>query len=115
MYSDRVTQLDNFEDVIGVLEELIEDQGITLASVGKKSITIPWYLKGILTLLIGRRISILKTGIREKQYLVLIRDEENKALRFMTENGWKSELNSFNSVLNSDSSCVVNWRTIIEA
>jgi hypothetical protein len=58
-----------FEEAVGILHDLTENEGILVADVGKVHLTLPLKLKESLWPLVGQRISILHTDLPKKEYL----------------------------------------------
>jgi hypothetical protein len=65
----KLYHLDFFEEAVGILHELTENEGILVADVGKVHLTLPLKLKESLWPLVGQRISILHTDLPKKEYL----------------------------------------------
>lgn len=65
----KLYHLDFFEEAVGILHELTENEGIVVAHIGKIHLGVPLDMKDSLKPLVGQRISILKTNIPEKEYL----------------------------------------------
>jgi hypothetical protein len=71
--------LDFYEEAVGTLAELTEDQGFLIASISKVNLALPPWpeLEEKLCPLIGKRIGILHTDIPHKEYLLRIFPEED--------------------------------------
>ena len=67
--SSKLYHLSQFEEAVGILHELIEEDDILIALVGKIHLVLPLNMKESLQSLIGQRASILRTDIPDKQYL----------------------------------------------
>ena len=74
-----------FEEAIGVLTELTEDEGILTARISEVVLVLPSEIKDRLLPLIGKSIGILRTDIPQKEYLVCIIPEEKS--QALGENG----------------------------
>lgn len=69
--------LQPFEEATGRLSELLDDQGILHAKVGRIVITLPIDMKEVLKPCLGKRLSILRTDNPLKPYLWRILPDEN--------------------------------------
>jgi hypothetical protein len=69
--------LSQFEEAVGILHELIEEDDILIALVGKIYLVLPLNMKESLRPLIGMRTAILHTDLPGKQFLfrVFAREE----------------------------------------
>jgi len=67
---NNISQLHPFEEVIGVLHELIEDGGVLVARIGEICVALPWELEERINGLIGHKIGVLRTDLLEKPYLM---------------------------------------------
>lgn len=76
-----------FEEVIGVLHEMAEDNGALITKIGKLNVALPWELENELKSLIGCKIGILRTDIPGKTYLWKL--IENKVMADGELNGSK--------------------------
>jgi hypothetical protein len=67
-----------YDEAVGVLTELIKDQGFLIARISKVTLALPPWpeLEDKLRPLIGKRIGVLRTDIPQKEYLVRIFPEE---------------------------------------
>ena len=66
----RLRRLGTFEEAVGVLHELADDEGLLIARISKIVLVLPAELKEKLQPLLGHRIGILRTDIPQKEYLV---------------------------------------------
>ena len=73
---EKVRRLIAYEEGCGYLHDLVEQDNILVALIGKVQLALPMTLEQCLRPLIGKRISILRTDIPEKQYLYRIIAEE---------------------------------------
>jgi hypothetical protein len=73
---NQPVQLRHFEQVGGILYKLKFDQGKLIVSIGKVLIALPMELELHLRPLIGHRITILRTNIVGKEFLVRIIGQE---------------------------------------
>jgi hypothetical protein len=62
--------LDFYEEAVGTLTELTEDQGFLVARISKVVLILPPEMENKLSSLMGTRIGILRTDIPQKEYLV---------------------------------------------
>lgn len=71
-----------FEEIAGTLHEIIGRDGIIDTHIGKVHLALPLSMEQRLKPLIGQTISILRTDIPEKEYLVLAipKDIANNAM-----------------------------------
>ena len=119
MDSRNLYHLDKFEECIGILQEFVEYEGFIIVKVGGIDLGLPLYLSKVLRSLIGQKISILRTSIKGKEFLVLLRGDRNKPLKLITTDG--SEIRQkmvpsvFDNALNFDSFGVINLERVIEA
>lgn len=67
---NNISQLHPFEEVIGVLHELIDDGGVLVARIGEICVALPWELEGKIESLMGHKIGFLRTDLLEKPYLM---------------------------------------------
>jgi len=65
-----------YEETVGLLNELIEKDGILVTHIGKIHLALPSDLELSLQPLIGQRIAILRTDLPRRQYLfrVLVKE-----------------------------------------
>ncbi len=66
-----------FEEAVGPLCELIEQEGFLIAQIGQVRLALPSYLERDLRPLIGFRLAILRTDIPGKNYLFRNIDEDS--------------------------------------
>jgi hypothetical protein len=67
---NNISQLHPFEEVIGVLHELIDDGGVLVARIGEICVAPPWDLEEKIDSLIGHKRGVLRTDLLEKPYLM---------------------------------------------
>jgi hypothetical protein len=72
----KLYRLACFEEVAGILLSLAENEGIIVAHIGKIHLPLPLDMNESLRSLIGQRISILRTDIKNKTYLFKVLSEE---------------------------------------
>jgi hypothetical protein len=65
-------RLQFYEEAIGRLIELRDEEEGTIALIGKECILLPEYVKEELCHYVGQRIAILKTDIKDKAYLIRV-------------------------------------------
>jgi len=65
-----------FEETAGTLYEIVEQDGILNARIGKVRLALPATLEENLLPLIGQRIAILRTDLPQREYLFRILTEE---------------------------------------
>ena len=68
--SPEVRRLDYWEEAIGPLNELEDKEGIISAKIGKVRMVLPLELEEQIRPHIGKRISVLRTDIPDKEYLI---------------------------------------------
>ena len=68
--------LSYFEEAVGILHELIEQDSILYIQIGQIILALPPSLIQGLKPLINQKIAILHTDIPEKQYLLRILDQD---------------------------------------
>ena len=73
----KLYRLTYFEEVAGILHSLTENEGILVAHLGKLRLALPLDMEENLRQLIGQTITILKTDIPDKTYLIRVLSEEN--------------------------------------
>jgi len=83
--STKACRLAAYEEGVGNLRELVIQDGMLIARLGKVNIALPMSLEQSLQPLIGRRIAILRTDLPQKEYLFHVLGEEPKH----EENDWK--------------------------
>ena len=69
-------RLTEYEEVAGCLKELRIDNESLIASIGPKSVILPTDFKKDLEPLIGQRVSVLRTDIPTKRYIVRVISDE---------------------------------------
>jgi hypothetical protein len=72
----KIYRLAYFEEAVGILHEIMEQDGAIIALIGKIRLALPQELEQSLRPLIGQKISILRTDIPDKQYLFRVLAEE---------------------------------------
>lgn len=73
----KLYRLAYFEEVAGILHSITENEGILIAHLGKLRLALPLDMEENLRQLIGQTITILKTDIPDKTYLIRVLSEEN--------------------------------------
>jgi len=68
--STRIHILEPYEEGLGRLNELSFSEGSLIAQIGRISIVLPPYMESQVRPLIGQCISILRTDLPEKLFLV---------------------------------------------
>ncbi len=63
-------RLSPYEEVVGILNGLRQENGSLTASIGNISLVFPHELEETLRHHVGRRIGILRTDIPDKLYLI---------------------------------------------
>jgi hypothetical protein len=66
----KIQRLGFFEEAVGVLTELTEDEGFLNARIGRLVLLLPPEMENTWCPLLGTRIGILRTDIPRKEYLV---------------------------------------------
>lgn len=70
-------RLDYFEEIVGILHEIMNQDDTPIALVGKIQLALPAELEKSLRPLIGQKVAILRTDIPDKQYLFRVIPEES--------------------------------------
>jgi hypothetical protein len=73
---EKVRRLTAYEECCGYLSDLVENDSILIALIGKVHLALPMSLEHSLWPLIGQKISILCTDVPDKQYLFRVLAEE---------------------------------------
>jgi len=73
---NNISQLHQFEEVVGILHELIEDGGVLVARIGEICVALPWELEERIGSLMGHKIGVLRTDLLEKPYLWRLLDDK---------------------------------------
>ncbi len=76
---NNISQLHPFEEVVGVLHELVDDGGVLVAGIGEVNVTLPWDLEEKINGLIGCEIGVLRTDLPAKPYLWRLIDDKMMA------------------------------------
>jgi|GEM_PF-2107624 len=76
----KVTILTPWMEVIGPFVELVVQDGVLLAEIAKHIVVLPLELKDGLTPHLGHRITILRTDIQGKEYLIRILADDKQDL-----------------------------------
>ena len=74
--STKLYHLACFEEAVGILHQLIEEDDILIAIVGKIHLALPLNMKESLRPLIGMRTAILHTDITGKPFLFRVFAQE---------------------------------------
>jgi hypothetical protein len=74
-YNPKLSRLGFFEEAVGVLHEIVEDEGMLIARISKIVFAFPLEMEDRLMPFLGQRIGILRTDIPHKEYLVRALDE----------------------------------------
>ena len=69
-YMHKRQRLGIFEEAVGTLSELAQEDGILIAEISGFGIVLPLEIEAKLALLVGKRVGILRTDIPQKEYLV---------------------------------------------
>ena len=65
-------RLSFYEECVGVLNNLNEENGLLIALIGKISLALPLELEEKMRPYIGKRVSLIRTDIQGKQYLIRV-------------------------------------------
>ena len=76
MFPGQVRYLTPYEEAVGLLNEIIEKDGILVTLIGKIHLALPSDLELSLQPMIGQRIAILRTDLPSKQYLFRVLAKE---------------------------------------
>ena len=77
LYSFKMYRLDYFEEIVGILHEIMNQDDTPIALVGKIQLALPAELEKSLRPLIGQKVAILRTDIPDKRYLFRVIPEES--------------------------------------
>jgi hypothetical protein len=72
---NNISQLHPFEEVVGVLHELIDDGGVLVARIGEICVALPWEMEDALRSAMGHKIGVLRTDLSTKPYLWKLMDD----------------------------------------
>ena len=70
MINTKIYRLGFFEEAVGTLNELVEDEGVLIARISEVILALPHEIEDRLRPRLGQRIGILHTDIPGKEYLV---------------------------------------------
>lgn len=77
LYPSKMYRLDYFEEIVGVLHEIMDQDDTLIAIIGKIHLVLPSELGQSLRPLIGQKVAILRTDIPDKRYLFRVIPEES--------------------------------------
>ena len=77
LYPSKMYRLDYFEEIVGILHEIMNQDDTPIALVGKIQLALPAELEKSLRPLIGQKVAILRTDIPDKRYLFRVIPEES--------------------------------------
>jgi hypothetical protein len=66
LYPSKMYRLDYFEEIVGVLHEIMDQDDTLIAIIGKIHLVLPSELGQSLRPLIGQKVAILRTDIPDK-------------------------------------------------
>lgn len=66
----KLDRLGFYEEAVGILHELSEEEGMLIARISKITLALPSEMADKLMPFLGQRIGILRTDIPMKEYLV---------------------------------------------
>ena len=69
-----------YEEAVGTLSEIAQEDGFLIAGISGLNIVLPLAMKAKLAPLVGERVGILHTDISGKKYLVRIIAEEKSSV-----------------------------------
>ena len=69
-------RLDYFEEIVGGLHELMEQNGALIAHIGKIHLALPPELEQSLRPLLGRTIAIIRTDLPQREYIFRVLTQE---------------------------------------
>jgi hypothetical protein len=87
----KVTRLEPYMEVVGPLADLVEQDGMLLAEIAGHIVVLPLELKDALMPHLNRRISILRTDIPGKEYLLRVLPEREKTASMAAQNLCENE------------------------
>jgi hypothetical protein len=77
----KLVILDHWMEIVGLLHEIDNREGILLAVIGANKVALPLYLKDALLPHMGSKIAIIRTDLPGKEYLVRsIQEKKTQAL-----------------------------------
>jgi hypothetical protein len=76
IYTHKRQRLGIFEEVVGTLSEITQENGFLIAEISGFEIVLPSEMEDKLFPLLGKRVGILRTDIPGKEYLVRIVTEK---------------------------------------
>jgi hypothetical protein len=76
--STKLYRLSQFEEGAGILYELIVEDDILVAHIGKINFALPLDLEQSLRPLIGQRVAVLRTDLPKKSYLCRVLSQDQK-------------------------------------
>ena len=80
IYTHKRQRLGIFEEVVGTLSEITQENGFLIAEISGFEIVLPSEMEDKLFPLLGKRVGILRTDIPGKEYLVRIVTEKSSAV-----------------------------------
>lgn len=75
MKNEKIYRLGFYEEAVGTLNELVEDEGVLIARISEVVLALPHEVADRLRPLLGHRIGMLHTDIPHKEYIVRALDE----------------------------------------
>ena len=72
LHPSKIYRLSQFEEGAGILHEIVEQDGDLIALISEIHLALPLDMEESLRPLIGQRITILRTDIPGKQYILRI-------------------------------------------
>jgi hypothetical protein len=78
LHPSKIYRLAHFEEAVGILHEIMEQDDALIALIGKIRLALPQELEPSLRPLIGQRMAILHTDIPDKQYLFRVLPPEGE-------------------------------------
>jgi hypothetical protein len=81
----RMQCLGFYEEAIGTLSEMTEDEGFLLARIGKLDLVLPTEMEDKLRPLVGMKVGIIHTDIPGREYLVRVIQEFGQKTPLMTD------------------------------
>jgi hypothetical protein len=91
MYIQKRKRLGIFEEAVGKLFEIAQEEGFLIADISGLDIVLPSEMEAKLADLVGKRIGILRTDIPGKEYLLRVLPEREKTASMAAQNLCENE------------------------
>ncbi len=91
MYMQKRKRLGIFEEAVGKLSEIAQEEGFLIADISGLDIVLPSEMEAKLAHLVGKRIGILRTDIPGKEYLLRVLPEREMKAPISAQNLCENE------------------------